>query len=72
MHLDLKPGNILLVGEDPPRLIITDFGCAEWSDYSYNHTKGTFGYLAPEILTLKQREQHPTSDYKVLESQGVC
>lgn len=54
VHRDLKPGNVLL-GPDGPRII--DFGIARSLDMSQTASgviMGTFGYMAPEVLSGKR------------------
>nr|CAI5856578.1 unnamed protein product [Callosobruchus analis] len=52
-HRDVKPGNILMVSEDPYTLIkLTDFGLSSVSE-GYHLMKtmcGTWHYIAPEII----------------------
>lgn len=54
LHLDLKPGNILLTDPHEPRLKILDFGLATLTvAFQAEHarvTAGTVAYLAPECL----------------------
>ena len=53
MHRDIKPQNLAVVSLMPPRAILIDFGHATWKPRSWNHKKGTVGYLAPEVMRLK-------------------
>ncbi|MFD6798615.1 WD40 repeat domain-containing serine/threonine protein kinase [Streptomyces cyaneofuscatus] len=51
VHRDLKPGNVL-IGPDGPRII--DFGIARTAEMSLTATgalMGTYGYMAPEVLS---------------------
>ncbi|WP_437912983.1 protein kinase [Sorangium sp. So ce302] len=53
IHRDIKPSNIFLVGGDPRRIKLIDFGIARLSGATSLHTRtgvvmGTPGYLAPE------------------------
>ncbi|WP_437525492.1 protein kinase [Sorangium sp. So ce726] len=53
IHRDIKPSNIFLVGGDPRRIKLIDFGIARLSVATSLHTRtgvvmGTPGYLAPE------------------------
>lgn len=54
LHLDVKPGNILLDGD--LRAHVSDFGISLSITRDLNsvvdteHLKGTFGYMAPEML----------------------
>ncbi|KAF9476743.1 kinase-like protein [Pholiota conissans] len=58
MHRDLKPHNILLTQDTPPRVKIADFGYSKRTDkYNTSNTNrrelvcGSATYAAPEILT---------------------
>ena len=53
MHRDLKPANMAIVSRSPPHAMLIDFGHASWNTTSRNHYRGTLGYLAPEIMALK-------------------
>lgn len=55
MHRDLKPENILLRKEGDFDCVIADFGLSTWADEpEYLFVRcGTPGYVAPEIVNLK-------------------
>lgn len=56
-HRDLKPDNILIAQDDPILVKITDFGLAKISD-NFSAMKtfcGTLAYVAPEIITGKEK-----------------
>jgi len=48
-HYDLKPENLLLFSYPRFHLRIADFGLAEKGAYSYALSRGTSGYMAPEL-----------------------
>ena len=50
-HLDLKLENILLSEAENFKIKVIDFGLAEPLDGLERTTKGTKGYLAPEVLS---------------------
>jgi Nif-specific regulatory protein len=59
IHFDLKPSNLLV--DDQRRLKITDFGvAAEASTLFERKIRGTFHYMAPEVL--RQEEVDPRAD----------
>ncbi|KAF0700824.1 Aste57867_8675 [Aphanomyces stellatus] len=58
VHLDVKPANILFhrPGDDASTMILADFGFAHWTrddeteDDLTASTRGTVGYMAPELV----------------------
>jgi serine/threonine protein kinase len=65
LHRDLKPGNIMLDGDDEPH--ITDFGLAKRLGGGSGQTRtgavlGTPSYMAPEQAAGKSRELGPACD----------
>jgi eukaryotic-like serine/threonine-protein kinase len=55
VHRDIKPSNLFLVGRDPARVKVLDFGAARVLDGSRPLTRtgnvlGTAGYIAPEQI----------------------
>lgn len=55
LHLDLKPGNILLRSRDPLEIVLTDFGIASILEEEFSkkmtEVKGTSLYQSPESLS---------------------
>ncbi|MEZ6188086.1 MAG: protein kinase [Planctomycetota bacterium] len=52
IHYDVKPTNILVTRDEPPRVKIIDFGlAAEHVDEALGIIKGTVSFLAPEVAT---------------------
>jgi serine/threonine protein kinase/predicted ATPase len=66
IHRDIKPSNIFLVGGDPARVKLLDFGVARAPLRSEQSTAtgvvlGTAGYMAPEQV-LGSRDTSPAAD----------
>lgn len=54
MHRDLKPENILLRKQGDFDCVIADFGLAQNANEDYMFVRcGTPGYVAPEVVNLK-------------------
>ena len=67
VHADLKPANVLLSGDNPPKVRLSDFGLSSLkvstSTFSStlnmtSHKKGTIKYCAPEMLDLEDGSDH--------------
>ena len=62
VHGDIKPGNVLLSGDNPAKIRLSDFGLSQWRAAGLGHTlgqsslqmtahfKGTSIYAPPEML----------------------
>jgi hypothetical protein len=66
IHRDVKPANIVLVGNDPAAPKLIDFGVARLGDPAQSLTRpgvavGTVGYMAPEQAR-GERELTPAAD----------
>ena len=70
VHRDVKPSNIIVVGDDPSegRAVLTDLGLAKGRAYTVltrpGQVMGTLDYMAPEII--KGEEAAPASDLYAL------
>ncbi len=55
LHLDLKPGNLLVRNRDPLEVVLSDFGLSSIYDAAlsqkFTQTKGTSLYQSPESVT---------------------
>ena len=67
IHLDLKPGNIMVSNED--KVTLLDFGqaCSLGDIQHQRSTAGTFAYMSPE-----QRIGHPTDQKTDCYALGIC
>ncbi len=73
MHRDIKPGNIIIVSQNPPEARIIDFGQATSEESSTNHMAGTIRYLAPEVMALKRgQSQTPYTNAVDVWGLGLC
>jgi serine/threonine protein kinase len=66
LHLDIKPGNILLNGD--LRAHISDFGISmsitqDLTSVINTHGRGTFGYMAPEMLVNEVSDRSDVFSY---------
>jgi len=63
MHRDLKPENILFRDNSSYNCVIGDYGLAEFSDSdTYLFVRcGTPGYVAPEVINIKDMKKKYTS-----------
>lgn len=74
-HRDLKLSNFLLTGQDPPRVKLTDFGCAgSWERKKkapkqrlarFKTFAGTPAYMAPQVL---ESAFYPTNTYSAVKA----
>ncbi|KAL4496509.1 hypothetical protein ABPG72_014739 [Tetrahymena utriculariae] len=67
LHRDLKPDNILLSSPNQVEPLIIDFGLATFQDVeTYIYPKcGTPGYVAPEIINMRDKNQRYDSQCDV-------
>ncbi|EAR93192.2 Serine/Threonine kinase domain protein (macronuclear) [Tetrahymena thermophila SB210] len=67
LHRDLKPDNILLCSPNQVEPMIIDFGLATFQDVeNYIYPKcGTPGYVAPEIINMRDKSQRYDSQCDV-------
>ena len=69
-HLDLKLSNVLL--DHNCNVKLSDFGCSVFNQQDeFGFKRGTFGYMAPEVLNLSTGQTYDT--YKAdIYSLGIC
>ena len=66
VHRDIKPENILISASQPVRMIWSDFGMSKpvtkSGSFSLSAIKGTFNWMAPELLELDGKELRSGDD----------
>uniref|UniRef100_A0A0D6QR37 Receptor-like serine/threonine-protein kinase n=1 Tax=Araucaria cunninghamii TaxID=56994 RepID=A0A0D6QR37_ARACU len=74
IHFDIKPQNILL--DENFNAKVSDFGLSKLINREQSEvitmTKGTFGYMAPELLNLHVTEKADTYSFGVVVVEIVC
>jgi len=70
LHLDLKPKNILIDGVREHRAVIADFGLSVMKRESHSHSRiqprGTYPYMAPEMLSGKLTEKSDIYSFAII------
>lgn len=65
MHRDIKPDNLAYVTLDPVYIIIIDLGSSERKSLSTDHYRGTVRYLAPEVMSVKNKTSAESFSFPV-------
>ena len=65
MHRDIKPDNLAYVTLDPVYIIIIDLGSSERKSLSTDHYRGTVRYLAPEVMSVKNKTSTESFSFPV-------
>ena len=66
IHRDLKPGNIIIDTSSEPVLVDFGLACRESTNEMHDSIVGSFGFMAPEIISSNGRDVGPHSDIYAL------